>query len=229
MFTIIGGDGREYGPASVEQIQSWISGGRANLETQAKAVGSEDWRRLGDFPEFNPTVSAAMPPPIGAVEVAEPSAELADPGIRLLACLLDSVFGAIAAAPGAFMIGVSVLSRLILHPGEVPTDLSPRMAAGALVLAFGALLLFVIQVWMLTTRGQTLGKRVFGIRIVNHENDGNPGFLRAVLLRWFVPGLITSFIPVVGFLFFVTDSCFIFRADRRCIHDLMASTRVVKV
>jgi hypothetical protein len=52
MFTILGGDGQEYGPVTVQQIRSWISAGRANLDTQAKAVGSDEWRRLGDYAEF---------------------------------------------------------------------------------------------------------------------------------------------------------------------------------
>jgi hypothetical protein len=39
MFIIIGGDGREYGPATVEQIRAWIAAGRANLETPAKRMG----------------------------------------------------------------------------------------------------------------------------------------------------------------------------------------------
>lgn len=62
MFIIIGGDGKEYGPVSVEQIRAWLAGGRANLETKAKAVGTDEWRRLGDFAEFSGTGPAAPPP-----------------------------------------------------------------------------------------------------------------------------------------------------------------------
>lgn len=58
MFTIIGGDGKEYGPATVEQIRDWIAAGRANLETKAKAAGSDEWRRLGDYVEFTTTAAA---------------------------------------------------------------------------------------------------------------------------------------------------------------------------
>jgi hypothetical protein len=46
---------------STEQVQAWIAGGRANLESQAKRVGEEQWRRLGDFPEFN-NAGAPIPP-----------------------------------------------------------------------------------------------------------------------------------------------------------------------
>ena len=68
MFTIIGGDGKEYGPASADQLRAWISSGRANLETKAKALGTDEWRRLGDFAEFFPTDGA---PPVIAAPVAE--------------------------------------------------------------------------------------------------------------------------------------------------------------
>ena len=75
MFIIIGGDGKEYGPVSADQIRSWLAGGRANLDTKAKAVGTEAWQRLGDFPEFS-SVGArpTMPPPTIAVIVSDPKA-----------------------------------------------------------------------------------------------------------------------------------------------------------
>jgi hypothetical protein len=68
MFTIIGGDGKEYGPVTAEQIRGWIAGGRANLDTKAKAVGSDEWRRVGDFPEFGAggAPMGGLPPPVGA-------------------------------------------------------------------------------------------------------------------------------------------------------------------
>lgn len=69
MFTIIGGDGKEYGPVPASQINAWISNGRANLQTRAKKHGeNEAWKTLGDFPEFSP--DAVVPPPPLANEVA---------------------------------------------------------------------------------------------------------------------------------------------------------------
>jgi len=76
MFTIIGGDGKEYGPVSAEQVRAWITGGRASLTTKAKAAGSEEWRTLGDFPEF--TGAAATPPPPAAAGEIDPKAFAAD-------------------------------------------------------------------------------------------------------------------------------------------------------
>ncbi len=62
MFTIIGGDGKEYGPVTLQQVKNWIADGRANLDTKGKRTGDEEWKRLGDFPEINsptPTQDAA--------------------------------------------------------------------------------------------------------------------------------------------------------------------------
>jgi len=52
MFMIIGGDGKEYGPVSAEQVRAWIAAGRANLKTKAKYVGTDDWHTLGEYTEF---------------------------------------------------------------------------------------------------------------------------------------------------------------------------------
>jgi hypothetical protein len=61
MYTIIGGDGKEYGPVAAGQIRAWIGGGRANLETKVKAGGSDEWRTVADFPELTGEGPAEMP------------------------------------------------------------------------------------------------------------------------------------------------------------------------
>ena len=71
MFTIIGGDGKEYGPVSAEQMRSWVGDGRANLDSKAKKTGDEQWRRLGDFPEFNPS-GTTQPPAENPAPAATP-------------------------------------------------------------------------------------------------------------------------------------------------------------
>lgn len=53
MYTIIGGDGKEYGPVTADQIRSWIAGGRANQETRIKELGSDEWKRIADLPVFS--------------------------------------------------------------------------------------------------------------------------------------------------------------------------------
>jgi hypothetical protein len=67
MFKIIGGDGRQYGPATVEQVREWIAAGRANARTQIQREGESDWKPLSDFSEFSDALAAKplaqLPPP----------------------------------------------------------------------------------------------------------------------------------------------------------------------
>src|SRR5580658_7755747 len=59
MYTIIGGDGKEYGPVTAAQVRSWIAAGRANLQTRVRAEGSDEWLTAADFPEIMATGPAA--------------------------------------------------------------------------------------------------------------------------------------------------------------------------
>src|SRR4051812_23710186 len=53
MFTILGGDGKEYGPVNEGKIHEWIAAGRANMKTKARREGETEWKTLGDFPELS--------------------------------------------------------------------------------------------------------------------------------------------------------------------------------
>ena len=59
MYTIIGGDGKEFGPVTAEQIRSWIAGGRANKDTRVKAAGSDAWKTVSECPEIMSPAAAA--------------------------------------------------------------------------------------------------------------------------------------------------------------------------
>jgi hypothetical protein len=52
MYTIIGADGREYGPASAEQVREWIVEGRAHAQTLTKVESTAEWKPLASFPEL---------------------------------------------------------------------------------------------------------------------------------------------------------------------------------
>jgi len=89
MFTILGADGKEYGPVPAAKVLEWIAGGRANLQTRARRDSETAWKTLADFPEFNPQ---AVPPPVAAPAPAAAPAEPSAPA-------------APAAAPAAFVTG----------------------------------------------------------------------------------------------------------------------------
>jgi uncharacterized RDD family membrane protein YckC len=127
--------------------------------------------------------------------------------------ILDGLAGLVFALPG-------IIAMLTL-PGD--PDISP---VGVALVILGSVALLIIQLVLLTTQGQTIGKKMMSIRIARYDDDGLPGFVKAVLLRGIVPGLMGS-VPVIGGIFALVNILFIFRDDRRCIHDLIAGTHVV--
>ena len=82
----------------------------------------------------------------------------------------------------------------------------------------------MIQLTLLSRTGQTIGKKIRGIMVVKTGTSENGGFITNVVLRA-IPGTILNAIPIVG----LVNVLFIFRKDRRCIHDLIAGTEVIEV
>ncbi len=46
-YEMIGGDGEQYGPFTIEQLQDNLSHGRANAQSQIRETGTEAWQPLG--------------------------------------------------------------------------------------------------------------------------------------------------------------------------------------
>jgi uncharacterized RDD family membrane protein YckC len=96
-----------------------------------------------------------------------------------------------------------------------------------LVLIGGAIGLMVsfFQWYLITTTGQSIAKRMFGMQII--RTDGSAvDFRTGVMLRSWLPGLIGA-IPTVGIFFGLADGAAIFGKDSQCIHDRIADTQVI--
>ena len=166
----------------------------------------------------------------------EPVTELASPLERLVAWIIDGLVYFVITMI-AVIIGIAIAGVGFSDFADI--DLGFFLGALAVVviltlLAF--LVIFIVQMVLLATRGQTIGKIIMKIRIVDAQTGEHPGWARLILLRTIVNSLISfvlNFIPVVGgglsFTYFLVDSLLIFRADHRTIHDLIAGTRVDKV
>ena len=142
---------------------------------------------------------------------------LATPGTRLLAQLID---GGLAIAIYLPMLLVAGLGASF---GSEPGALA---VVGVAVSGLGILAYVVYQIYLLSTTGQTLGKRQMKLRIVDANDGSNPGFVRVVLLRSVVLGIVGA-VPVVGGVVALGNILMIFREDRRCGHDHLAKTVVV--
>jgi len=139
-------------------------------------------------------------PPVQSPPKAPPSytPALASRGSRLLAAIVDAA-AALVVWTVAFFTGEPAIFFV------------------------GIIGLAIYQAYLLTTQGQTIGKNIMNIKIVRFEDGKNGGFVTNVLLRTILNSII-AFIPFYS----LVDVLFIFREDQRCIHDLIASTKVVE-
>ena len=226
MFTILGGDGQEYGPASTQQIRSWITAGRANLDTKAKVDGSDEWQKLGDYAEFAPR--SALPPVIAANGTrVDPEALVAERWRRLAGAIIDGIVESICWIPTSLALMKSFTEMMDSGPLNPAAFAQQAQSLIPLSLPYlGALV--IVQAALLTFKSQSIGNLLVRTRIVRMTDGAPGGFMRAFLLRGFLARVLRH-IPVLGGVFWIVDSCFIFRADKRCLHDLIAGTKVIKV
>ncbi|WP_434345617.1 RDD family protein [Myxococcus virescens] len=134
--------------------------------------------------------------------------ELATRRARLAASLVD---GAALVLPSLLL---GVLRRL-----AVPDEAAMKAPA----VYVPALLVLLVQASLIRGTGASLGKRLLGIRIV--RSDGRPAEVwRIALLRNALPIALCGYCIWFG----LVDALFCVGEDRRCLHDWVAGTRVVK-
>ena len=89
------------------------------------------------------------------------------------------------------------------------------------------LAVWALQSYFIATRGQSIGKMLLRMRIVDMDGNRSP-FVRAAVVRTWV-FLALFQIPVVGQFIHIADVLCIFGRERRCLHDMLAGTKVVNV
>jgi uncharacterized RDD family membrane protein YckC len=145
------------------------------------------------------------------------SIELASRWSRLFAVLIDGVIGILVAIPFWAFSGAW---DYVTSGQQLPYHYA--LLGGV----YGFVGFLLVHYYFLNNRGQTVGKRIIGIKIVDLENNltgANP-----LIVKRYLPISAVGLIPIVGSLLLLVDALFIFRKDRRCIHDLIAGTRVVR-
>lgn len=221
-------NGAQLGQLSEQDIINRLASGELSSDDLCWTDGMGDWQPLGTkfrSPVSSPAPDASINPyaaPVSNVLRAPgpaPEIEQASRLTRLGSALLENFIFGICAVP-IILSGVFDDSNISAQPKEV--NMVMVGISGILILA-----LAIYQLVMLATRGQSIGKRLVGIRIVTHPDGANPGGVKTILLRGVVPGIIGA-IPLLGGIFSLADVLSIFREDRRCLHDLIAGTQVVK-
>ncbi len=144
--------------------------------------------------------------------------ELAGRGRRLGAYLIDLIIAGI-------VLGVLAVLNLGISLEDLARDPMTQQMSTAGGIAY-LVIFMVINGYLLVTKGQTLGKLALGIRIVDAVSNGAATAVKILGLRYVLVMLVGA-IPIIGGLLGLIDFLFIFREDRRCVHDLLAGTKVV--
>jgi len=151
------------------------------------------------------------PPQAVVADVVDPAAgvELADRGTRLGAALLDGLI---------FFLMV-----------YLPFILSATLGRGAswswiamVVAGIGLVVWLFFTVKLLGENGQSIGKKACKIKILRKDGS-DVSISRVIIGRNLVNGVL-GLIPFYA----IIDPLFIFGNKRRCVHDYIADTIVVK-
>jgi uncharacterized RDD family membrane protein YckC len=144
--------------------------------------------------------------------------ELATRGMRFLAATIDGLIGIVLAVP--FWLATGIFE--MMQRGEQPPYSFTVMAV-----IYGFVMFIVAHGYLLSKNGQTVGKKLLGLQIT--DLNGNILSLSSVLGKRYLPISGVSLIPIVGNILALVDVLFIFSKDRRCLHDHIAGTKVVRL
>jgi uncharacterized RDD family membrane protein YckC len=136
---------------------------------------------------------------------------------RFCAAIVDGAVATVYGIPVMFLLGIW---------GYITRSQQPPMGLLIAANAWAFLCFVLVHGYLLHRNGQTIGKKLLGLRIANLDGSV-PDLARLLLLRYLPVSLITL-IPVTGNYLSIIDVLFIFQASRRCLHDMIAGTIVVE-
>lgn len=190
MYKIIGGDQKEYGPVTSDEVSAWILEGRANSQTQALAEGSSNWRPLASFPEFAAALAAKHPP-----AAPPPLTESGDPGLIAVSVFARNVPLSIGSCLGrgwrlcvenvGLFLGATFLLLLIW----LALAFVPFIGGIANLILYGAMYGGFYRIFLKRLRGQPAG-------VADLFSGFSSGFVQFMLV-----GILTQVLAAIGLLF----------------------------
>jgi uncharacterized RDD family membrane protein YckC len=162
------------------------------------------------------------PPSAQVADIPASESALAERGTRLLAVIVDGI------VLGLVYLLVTQIPALSTWVDAEAAKSSASLFGFAPVSALLSFVIFLaVQAWLLLTRGQTIGKVCFKLRI--ERNDGSkPDAWRLLGLRYGI-GYLAAVNLAAVMVYGLVDSLLIFRDSRQCLHDSIADTRVIQL
>lgn len=152
---------------------------------------------------------------------------------RLVAAFVDGIVLNLLMVPVMYFLAIGYFDPIVSNP-ELAAESTPfsvfntpeqavRTILGSLI---GVGIYLLVNGYWLHHNGQTVGKKLFGIKIV--RKDGSRATLGRLIGLRLLPMSLIALIPIVGNLVVgLVDPLLIFRKSRYCLHDDIADTAVV--
>lgn len=238
---------QQAGPYSLEQINQMLASQQVLLTDLAWHHGMSEWKALGELTQgklvYQPSgyVAQSTTPSIDTTtktETIPPKTELASIGQRAIAKVFDVLLWLPAAAIPSFFLKPEQFEQLTNLQSKMQTATTSTQAgqfqselftlipteAWQAVIAY-LLIMLVLQAILITKTGQSVGKRITKIQIVDQETNQSVSLLRGFTLRSFLMIFLTFLaFPIINLI----DYAFSLGEKRQTLHDKLAKTKVIK-
>lgn len=175
-------------------------------------------------PEFVQDTAAATAPNLNLNLSAVPNTSYSPAGfwIRFVAALVDGMILQLVLYPVRFLLGV--VFPIFWQSSQKQDSVGAVVASMLAVFVLSAVVSFFYFGWFYKNKGATPGKLLLNLRVLDAETgtylNYQKTFLRESLAKLFLSGLFTL---NIGYIIAA------FTKDKRALHDMVCSTRVLKI
>lgn len=230
---------QQAGPYTLEQINQMLANQQVLLTDLAWHQGMAEWKPLGELTQgkliyqpqgYQEIPNTFSPQDTHRIEVRKQNQALASISKRAFAKIFDLMLWIPFFAIPSFMMDQAAKDRVLdlqrqtFNPQtqqQIFDLISPQAWQ---TMAIYLIIMLMIQAILLAKTGQSLGKRIMGIQIVDAQTSGKVNLTRIFLLRSVV-FIILNFLSMP--LITILDYAFALGKKRQTLHDLLAKTKVI--
>ena len=178
-----------------------------------------------------PPNNSYAPPKSTVADAADSDSEIATRGSRLGASMIDGLILSVPFIPSYLLALPNVVNHAAVggRASMVPIAIWASIAATGPWFYIGllaAIVTLTITATLVQRNGQTIGKKLLGIKVV--RKDGSRATLSRIFWLRYLVNKLFMLIPVLGSIYGLVDALFIFSEAKRCCHDYLADTIVVR-
>ncbi|ENU23339.1 hypothetical protein F993_02032 [Acinetobacter proteolyticus] len=243
---------QQAGPYSLEQVNQMLASQQVLLTDLVWHEGMAEWKTLGELTQgklvyepvgyspFSSQIKTETNEPTYKIKVEQKAPELAPFHSRVLAKVFDLILWLPMASIPSFFFNESQYQELFeiqkqMQATQMASDKAVELQhqlmqlipneAWMMIFAY-LIIMLMIQAFFIAKSGQSIGKKIAKIKIVDAETATQVSTIRAFWLRS-VLFIILNLI-LVPIITVIDYALFAFTKNRQTLHDKLAKTKVIK-